>query len=470
MQKTTESEIGSATELSGSAPAPAAATTRQEKKLEQALAKTDLSGNPSRPLRRGLLLLLLGLGGFLLWAAMAPMDEGVPAPGTIVIESQRKPIQHLSGGIVSSVHVHEAQRVKQGDVLLEIDDTTLQAELSGVRAQYYQALALSARLRAERDRLPDIVFPQELKDAAQQDSEAQQHMDLQRRLRASRSAALQSELRSIDEGIASLNSQRNGLQARLKGRLAQQKLLQEQLQGSKDLTQEGYLPRNRLLQEQREAADIASQIADLEASIAANQSSVAELRFRRKAREQDDLQRIDAQLAEVGRELPVLLERLNALKTHLGRARILSPVDGNVVGLQVQSVGAVIAPGAKIMDIVPDNEKLVLDVHIQPHLVDRVHPGMLADVRFHAFQDMPQYTVQGRLISISADRLTDPMTAMPYFLGRLELLPETMSHLKTKELVPGMSAEAVIKTGERSLLEYLVQPLMRRMFTAMTEH
>lgn len=438
--------------------------------LEKAAEKTDLSGDPGKPMRAGLLFLALGLGGFLGWAAWAPLDEGVPAPGSIVIESQRKPVQHLSGGIVSKVMVSEAQKVKTGELLLQLDDSRQRAEYGTVKAQYYNVLARSARLQAERARRSQIEFPQALQQAAAEDPSARESMDLQRQFFASRQAALQSELRSIDENIASLQSQRAGLEARLSGRNAQLRLLEQQLTGSRDLARDGYLPRNRLLEEERMAADLAAQIADLQASIAANQSSIAELRFRRDARERDFYQRIDAELTEVSRDIPALAERLRALEAELQRTRITSPADGFVVGLQVQSVGAVIPPGSKIMDIVPENEKLVLDVQIQPQLVDRVHPGLRADIRFHAFQDRPQYVVEGQLISVSADRLTDPVSHQPYFLGRIEVLPETMKALEGKQLMPGMAAEAVIKTGERSLLDYLIRPLIRRVSTSMTEY
>lgn len=441
-----------------------------ETRLEQTAGHVDLAGDPGPAVRLGAAFLVFGLGGFLLWAAFAPLDEGVPAPGSIVIESQRKPVQHLSGGIVRRVHVAEAQRVEAGAVLIELDDTRLRAEYETIKAQYLGSLAQVARLEAEQGRAPRVVFPRALLARAAADPQAQQNMAAQGRLFASRRDALQAELQSIDEGILSLASQRAGLEARLAGLRAQQTLLAEQLAGSRGLADEGYLPRNRLLEEERLAAEIVAKIADLESGIEANRSSGNELRLRRQAREGEFYQRVAAELAEVGRDLPALGERESAIATELTRTRVVAPVAGSVVGLQVQSVGAVIAPGSKIMDIVPADEKLVLDVQIPPHLVDRVQPGLVASVMFQAFQDMPQFYVDGRLVSVSADRLTDPVTYQPYFLGRIVVLPESMKHLQGKAMVPGMAADAVIKTGERSLLDFLVRPLLRRVSTSMTEH
>lgn len=439
-------------------------------RLEKSAGETDLSGDPRRPMLTGIAFLVAGLGGFLVWAALAPLDEGIPAPGTIVVESQRKPVQHLTGGIVRKVNVAEAQHVTEGQVLIELDDVRLRAELEAVKSRYYGGLSLDARLRAERGAADRVTFPSQLISAAANEPIARDNMDLQQRFFVSRRAALQSELRSIDEGIASLRAQRKGLEARLAGRLAQSALLDEQLKGSRDLSADGYLPRNRLLEEERMSVDIRSQIADLEASIAANERSTAELALRRETRQLDFRQNVDGELTELARELPAFAERLSALRTEIDRTLLLSPVTGTVVGLQVQSVNAVVAPGGKVMDIVPENEQMLLEVRIEPHLIDRVHPGLLADVRFNAFQDAPQYTVEGRLNSVSADRLTDPVTHQPYYLGRIEVLPESMGVLKDKQLIPGMSAEAVIKTGERSLLDYLVRPLLRRVSTSMTEY
>lgn len=437
----------------------------------QKLARgVDLSGDPARPMRLGVLFLVFGLGGFLVWAGLAPLDEGVPAPGAIVIESQRKPIQHLTGGIVRKVHVAEAQEVDAGEVLLELDDSRLRAEFEKAKAEYLGALARIARLQAEQAGAPALVFPPELTDRASADPQVSRNIRAQEQLFTSRREALRAELQSIDEAMASQGSQRAGLQARLAGLRAQQGLLAQQLVGSRDLAAEGYLPRNRLLEEERQAADFIAQITNLEAGMAANDRNVSELRLRRQAREADFRQRVDAELAELDRDLPVFAERLTAFELELARLRILAPVDGVVVGLQVQSVGAIIGPGSKIMDIVPSDERLVLDVQIPPQLVDRVKPGLVADIMFHAFQDAPQFYVEGRLVSVSADRLTDPLTHQPYFLGRIEVLKESMAHLEGRVLLPGMGADAVIKTGERSLLDYLARPLVRRLSTSMTEH
>lgn len=451
-------------------PAAGEPSTESGDRLDRVARATDLSGNPHGPMKIGTGLLLIGLGGFITWAALAPLDQGVPAPGAVVIESQSKPVQHLTGGIVRKVYVTEAQQVEVGEVLLELDDTQLRADLEAVKSRVYGGLALEARLLAERTGASQVEFSPELVAAATHEPQALRSMSLQQQLFFSRRAALQSELRSLDQAFSSLGSQQRGLKARRDGMRIQSALLDEQLKGSRDLAAEGYLPRNKLLEEQRLSADLYAQGIDLEASIAARQSDMAELRLRRMVRMETFLQQVDTDLAEIAQEVPAYRERLASLATEISRTRLTSPVKGTVVGLQVQSINAVVAPGSKIMDIVPMNERLILEVRIEPQLIDRLHPGLLADVRFNAFQDAPDYVVEGRLISVSADRFTDPATNMPYFLGRIEVLPESLGRLKNKRLVPGMAADAVIKTGERSMLDYMVRPLLRRVSTSMTEY
>jgi protease secretion system membrane fusion protein len=314
-----------------------------------------------RILRIGMFTLVVGFGGFLLWAGLVRLDEGVPAPAVVSVDTQRKTVQHQIGGTVARVLVREAQEVSAGDVLLELDNTY-----------------------------------------------SKSHYD-----------SIQDELR--------------GVEAQLKGKQAQIKLVEEQLAGTRDLAKEGYLPRNKLFEEERLAADLSASVSALEASAAK------------------------------------LKDNLNAAGLELERSRIRAPVSGKVVGLAMQTVGGVIPAGAKIMEIVPQNEQLVLETQVPPHLVDRIKVGMPVDIRFSGFSDMPSLFVEGRLVSISADRLTDPNTHIPFFLGRVEVTPAGLKKLGERRIQPGMSANVILKTGTRTMLTYLVTPLVRRVSTSMVE-
>ncbi|MBI3506725.1 MAG: HlyD family efflux transporter periplasmic adaptor subunit [Proteobacteria bacterium] len=308
----------------------------------------------TRILRVGYVTLVVGLGGFLLWASVAPLEEGVPAAAIVSVDTQRKMIQHQAGGTVSKVLVKEAQDVKAGDVLIQLDD---------------------AYLKARYDSLRD-------------------------------------ELR--------------GAKAQLEGKRAQLKLIETQLAGTRDLAKDGFLPRNKLFEEERLSAELSSMVNSLDASTAKLESNVS------------------------------------AAKTELERMQIRAPVSGKVVGLAMQTVGGVIPAGAKIMDVVPQDEQLVLETQVPPHVVDRVKTGMPVDIRFMGFSDLPNLYIEGKLVSVSADRLTDPVTRLPYFLGRVEVTASGLQKLGERRIQPGMSAFVIIKTGRRTMLKYLLTPLIRR--------
>jgi protease secretion system membrane fusion protein len=314
-----------------------------------------------RLVRRGMLILVGGFGGFLLWASLAQLDEGVPAPAVIAVDTQRKTVQHPSGGTVSKIFVKEAQEVKADQVLLQLDDAY-----------------------------------------------ARSHYD-----------ALEEEWR--------------GAQAQLAGKKAQLKLVEEQLTGTRELAKDGYVPRNKLFEEERLGAELSAAVLALEASSGK------------------------------------LKRNMDAAAIEVDRMKIRAPVSGKVVGLVSQTVRGVVAPGAKIMEIVPEDEQLVLEAQVPPHLVDRVDAGMPVDIRFSGFSDVPNLFVDGRLVSVSADRLTDPMTHNPYFLARVEVTPEGLKKLGHRQIHAGMSANVILKTGRRTMLKYLVTPLMRRISTSFAE-
>ena len=419
-------------------------------------------------LRVGFLLLMLGFGGFLLWATLAPLDEGVPAPATVAIDTQRKSVQHQAGGIVGEVLVREAQSVKAGDVLIKLDDAYSRASYEALRKQYLALRGQESRLIAEQQNAASIEFhPDVLKDRS--DPTVESFIAIENKLFVTRRAALKSEIGMLKESSVALEEELRGNQAQLEGKDAQHKLVVEQLQGTRDLAREGYLPRNKLLEEERLAAELKASVSNLRASSAKIRSNISEVRLK-VIQHQHEFQRdVETKLADVKRELEPVAEKLRAASIELDRTLIRAPVSGLVVGLAMQTVSGVVPPGAKIMDIVPEDERLVLEAQIPPQIVDRIHTGMPADIRFQGFSDLPHLVIEGKLVSISADRLTDPVTHLPYFLGRVEVTPEGLRQLGNHRIQPGMGADVVIKTGERTFLTYLLKPLLHRVSTAITE-
>ena len=347
------------------------------------------SFSPSRAALVGYRIIAIGLGGFLLWAALAPLEEGVPTQGMVAIDTKRKAVQHLQGGIVKEVLVREGQFVKEGEMVLRLDESTSRA----------------------------------LYEAAKQN------------------------LSGLQENVIAQTAMLEGLKRAEKNRQDQIGLIDREVSGVRDLVKEGFAPAVQLLQLERTQADIRTNLSDIQANRQRTQQSILELQH----------QRVAAQ------------ERLTSAEQDLSRLGIRATASGQVVGLTVQSVGAVIQPAQKIMDIVPEAEPLMVETRVAPHFIDRIKPGDAADVRFTGFANTPQLVVPGQLMSISQDVLTEP-NQPPYYLARVSITPEGLQKLGNRTLQPGMQAEVILKTGERTLLQYMLHPLTKRIAASMKEH
>ncbi len=421
-------------------------------------------------IRLGIWTLIVGFGAFLVWAAFAPLDEGVPVSAVVSIETKRKTIQHLSGGIVEKVVVREGQQVKAGDLLVELNEGTTRANFEAIRQNYMAQRAAESRLLAEVSGHNKIDFHADLK-VAEKDPVIQQHITTQTQLFEARKSALANELSAVRENIAALNAQLAGIDQQLQSRKVQADKQAEQLKNLRELANEGYAPKNTVLQMEQTQAELRAMLADLKANRLKTQRAIAEMGMREAQRKQEALKESATQLAEVRREVQAGREKLEASGDELARVKITAPVDGQVVGISIASIGGVVTPGQKLMDIVPDSEGVLLDAKIQPQMVDRVRPGDKADVRFSAFAHSPQLVVEAIVKSISRDAVseTTAMGNVAYYSARVQITPEGLKQLGQHNLQAGMPAEVLIKTGERSLLTYLLHPLMKRVAGAMTE-
>ena len=429
-----------------------------------------LAADTRSVIRLGIATLILGFGAFLTWAAFAPLDEGVSVSAVVSIETKRKTIQHLSGGIVEKVVVREGQQVKAGDLLVELNEGATRANFETIRQNYMGQRAAESRLLAEVSGRTKIDFHPDLL-VAEKDPAIKQHLLTQTQLFEARKAALSSEINAFRENIASLNAQLAGIDQQLQSRKLQADKQAEQLKNIRDLANEGYAPKNAVLQLEQSQAELRAMLADLKASRQKTQRAIAEMGLREAQRKQEALKESAAQLAEVRKEVQAGREKLEASSDELARVKITAPVDGQVVGISIASVGGVVTPGQKLMDIVPDSEGVLLDAKIQPQMIDRVRPGDKTDVRFSSFAHSPQLVVNGIVKSISKDAVNEAtaMGNVAYYAARVQLTPEGLKQLGDKNLQPGMPAEVLIKTGERSLLTYLMHPLLKRVAGAMTE-
>jgi len=423
-----------------------------------------------RAARVGLWALGLGFGGFLLWAAFAPLDEGVPAQGTVMVDTKRKTVQHLSGGIIKRVLVREGEIVQEGQPLIELDAATARANFESVRQRYLGLRAMQGRLVAEQADANAVTFHPDLVEAAS-DPLIQVQMDTQRQLFQSRRAALRAALQGIEESIRGQEALLQTYESMLGPRRSQLSLLQEELKHTRGLVAEGYAPRNRQLELERQVAEANAALAELMGNSVRAQRAIAELRQQAVSRRQEYRKEVETELGNVLREVQSDAEKLVAVRADLERTEIRSPASGQAIGLAIQTVGGVIQAGQKLMDIVPEDEPLLLEAKIEPHLIDKVRTGLKTDVRFNAFSHSPQLVVEGEILSVSSDLLTEQVggTQISYYLARVKVTPEGMKVLGNRRLQPGMPAEVIVKTGERSMLTYLLNPLTKRLAASMKE-
>jgi protease secretion system membrane fusion protein len=422
----------------------------------------------AQPGRIGMWALVLGLGGFLAWAALAPLDEGVPGQGMVTIDTKSKAVQHPSGGIIKEVLVTEGQQVAQGQLLIKLDEAVAKANFESNRQRYLGLRAVQARLLAEQQGLGQINWHPDLREALT-DPQIRQMTLTQEQLFGSRRAGLRADLSSIDESIAGQEGLLQAYTSMLGNRRKQLALLTEEHKNTSGLVAEGYAPRNRQLELERMLAEANSSIAELLGNTTRAQRSIGELRQRAVARQQEYRKEVESQLSEVDREVQADAEKFRATRDDLARTEIKSPVAGQVNGLVIQSVGGVIGSGQKLMDIVPINQALMLEARVSPHLIDRVHADLPVDVRFSSFANSPQLVVAGKVASVSADLLVDQHTGAGYFLARVAVTPEGMKKLGKRQMQAGMPVEVIFITGERSMLTYLLHPLTKRMAASMKE-
>ena len=431
-------------------------------------ADQDITVRTGSAARIGLWALGLGFGGFLLWAGLAPLDEGVPGQGMIAIDTKRKSVQHLTGGLVREVLVGEGSHVTEGQVLVRLDEAVARANFETVRQRYLGLRAMEGRLLTEQQGGAKIAFHPDVLQASK-DPQIRQVVMTQEQLIVSRRASLKADLQSTEESIQGQQGLIQAYESMMVNRKNQQALLGEELTNTRGLVKEGYAPRNRQLELERMSADISSGIAELQGNTVRATRAVAELRQRSIMRQQDYRKEVDSQLADVAREVQGDAERFTAAKDDLTRTEIKSPAAGQVVSLAIQTVGSVISPGQKLMDIVPEEQALLVEVRVAPHLIDRVHADLPVDVRFSSFAHTPQLVVDGKVVSVSGDLLTDPQNGAGYYLARVGVTADGFKKLGKRQLQPGMPVEVIFLTGERSMLTYLLSPLTKRLAASMKE-
>lgn len=415
------------------------------------------------------LIVFFGLGT---WAAIAPLASAAHAPGKIRVESNRKTVQHLEGGIVSSLPVRDGDFVEKDQIVMTLDDTQAKSQLEIVHGLYVVALAREARLAAQRDQMEQVDYPEFLRERAD-DSRVQEAMDVQNQIFTVRKAAYENEIALYAQQVEQLESQLEGLEA--------QKDASERLVNSysadfrdvKGLEKKGYAERRQVRELARQVTENQGELGDLVSRIASTRSQIVEAKLK-SLQLQKELQReVAAELDSVRERMFQLFEQRQALQDTLARTVIRAPQSGKVLGLTVHTVGAVISEGEPLLDIVPENERLVIEAKVLPIDIDRVAVGQMADIRFSAFKTRETTRIQGRLITLSADSIVDDrdVDRKPYYQAVVEITDEGIEQLRERNLtlIAGMPAEVFVRTGERTLVQYLTDPLVNTLARAFIE-
>lgn len=418
--------------------------------------------------RLGWLLMIGGFLGFLGWAALAPLDKGVAVSGKVMVSGHRKVVQHPSGGIVERIDVRDGDKVAAGQVLIRLKETPLLGQAQSLRSQFYGSLASEARLNAERDGVASVSFPVEL-TAMAAEPEVASNLALQRQLFDSRRQALLLDQQGIDESIAGAEAQLRGVRDSQASKVLQRTALTEQLQGLRELAREGYIPRNRLLDSERVYAQVLGSISEDYGRIGQLQRQVLEMRLKIRQLGEEYQKEVRTQLADTRVRTEDLRNRLASAEFELANSQLRAPVAGIVVGLDVFTEGGVIKPGQALMEIVPQGEPLLVEARVPVELADKVHAGLPVELMFSAFSQSTTPRVAGEVMLVSADRQVDERTDEPYYTLRAQVSDAGMAQLAGLQIRPGMPVEAFVRTGERSMLNYLFKPLLDRTHMALVE-
>jgi len=402
-----------------------------------------------------LVLVLIFIG----WGALAPLSSAAAASGFVRVEDYRQAVQHRDGGIVADILVEEGQSVQKGQVVLRLDTTEVEAQVQVLASQYTSMQAQFNRLEAERDQADAIQFAPDLLARAATDPKVGKVMESQTRLFDSRRQTLANMIAVLRQRTVSLEEQINGYEQQRAATDEQLSLITEELAGKRELFRKGLLPRPEVLALERAAAALRGTVGQLTASIASARSSVTEIESQILQLQRDRSNEVATLLRDTEQNLFALRPQLTAAEAVLARRELRAPMTGTVVGLNVHTRGGVIAPGQPVMEIIPTERPLLVEGKLPTPYADTVYPGMTAEVKITAFNSLKRKVMFGTVQSVSADKLTDPLTGIDYYRLLVTVPEAEIEKAGFERLTPGMSASVLVPLEDRTLFDYLVGPL-----------
>ncbi len=397
-----------------------------------------------------------GLGG---WAATAPLTGAVVAPAVVKVEGNRKSIQHLDGGIVRELKVREGDRVEAGQTVIVLEDTQARASVAVLAQQRDVSLAQEARLIAERDGASEVSFSRDLV-ARRDHPDVATLLDTETRQFAVRRTALTGQIAVLKQRVEALQEQIKGLEAQQISTKEQIELIAAELKDQHDLLRKNLTLRSRVLQLERSASALKGQSGEIAANIARARQTIGEVEMQMMQLRNERMTEVAKDLRETQAKLLDVIPRLQAAQDALDRTVIRTPYAGYVVALAVFSVGGVIVRGEKVMDVVPTMDELAIEASVNVDDIHDVLPGMRAEVHFTAYKQRVLPVIRATVMQVSADRLTDPKTSVPYYTALIKVDEKDLAEAKDVKLYPGMAATVMIPTKERTALDYLLSPVM----------
>ncbi len=434
-------------------------------RVQEIFARSDTQGldtdgltDTRRPLVVGGIIIIVTFFGFGLWAAIAPIDSAAIAPGFLTVQSSRRTIQHLEGGIVQEIFAKDGMAVKAGDVLIRLDETRAKAQNDILLADLDSQIATEARLLAERDGAATPIFPEELLKR-QSNPTISAILAGQKNVFDTRITALSGQKSILQQRVGQFEQQIEGLRALVTAKGTQARLIKEELKDLSGLFERGYVTKTRVLALEREAARLEGERAEHMSAIARSEQGIGEAKLQIFQLEKSRQEEIARELRDVQAKITELRERMVAASDMLRRIDIVAPVSGTVMDLAVHTAGGVIGPGVPLMDIVPLNDVLVVEVHINPIDIDTIRPGREVALRISTVDSRKTPVINGVLETISADRTLDQRTGLAYYKGRVTIPPDQRERLGGLTLHSGMPVEALVSRGEQTALQYVMKPL-----------
>lgn len=416
----------------------------------------------------GFCILLFALGGFILWSVTASLAIAVVAPGSVSIESFKRTVQHLEGGIVRELLVEDGDKVEAGDPLVILSDTQARSQLAIARSQFLINRAMEARLLAEQEGADMMEMPEDLQNV--DTPRLQQVVAVQQSLFTARRQSLISTLESLDEQIIQMQEQTEGLEQRISVNTQRIASLRSEAEDFRSLYREGLGDNQRMRELERQVLQYQGDNAEFRASIAQLRSQISENRMQREIQQQEFQKEVGEQLRQAQVQIAEAEEQIISLADKVERTVIVAPVSGTVVGRQVNTVGAVIRAGDTIMDVVPSNDGFVVEARIPTRDIDNIFIGQFAEIRFSAFNQRLTDVIDGEVIYVSADSFEDEATGERYYKARMRVTDTGREQMNEHmQLLSGMPAEVMLRTGERTFASYIAKPVTDMLARALRE-